>query len=109
MESASFDAVILNLVLSVVPDPTTVVAETMRVLRPGGRVVVLDKFAPEGRTPSLARQLLNLLTRVLGTAINRKLSDILASAPCQVISDEPSILAGQYRVVLLRRNGAATR
>jgi ubiquinone/menaquinone biosynthesis C-methylase UbiE len=44
---ASFDAVILNLVLSVVPDPIAAIAEALRVLRPGGRAVIFDKFAPD--------------------------------------------------------------
>lgn len=104
LESASFDAVILNLVLSVVPDPDAVLAEAMRVLRPGGRAVVFDKFAPDDRPISPARHLLNLLTSAFGTAIDRQLGDLLAAAPCRVISDQPSILAGQYHVVLLRRS-----
>jgi phosphatidylethanolamine/phosphatidyl-N-methylethanolamine N-methyltransferase len=107
LPTASFDAVILNLVLSVVPDPTTVLGEAMRVLRPGGRAVVFDKFAPDGQAPSPARRILNMVTTTLGTAIDRQLGDILATAPCRVFSDEPSILVGQYRVILLRRIGRA--
>lgn len=109
LATASFDAVILNLVLSVVPDPATVLAEAMRVLRPGGRAVIFDKFAPDNQPPSLPRQLLNLLTTAFGTAIDRQLGDLLASAPCRVISNQPSILNGQYRVVLLRPNGTTPR
>lgn len=103
MPSSSFDAVVLHLVLSVVPDPAAVVAEAMRVLRPGGRAVIFDKFAPEGRSPSAARRLLNLVTTAFGTEIDRRLGDLLAGAPCRVISDVPSLLRGQYRVVLLER------
>lgn len=107
LATASFDAVILNLVLSVVPAPATVMAEALRVLRPGGRAVIFDKFAPDGQTPSPGRRVLNLVTTAFGTAIDRRLGDILATAPCHVISERPSILAGQYRVVLLGRDGAA--
>lgn len=105
---SSFDAVILHLVLSVAPHPATVVAEAMRVLRPGGRAVVFDKFAPDGREPSPARRLLNLVTTAFGTEIDRHLGEVLADAPCRVVSDTPSLLGGQYRVVLLRRDGAAS-
>jgi ubiquinone/menaquinone biosynthesis C-methylase UbiE len=108
MAASSFDAVILHLVLSVVPDPATVIAEAMRVLRPGGRAVIFDKFAPEGKPPSPARRVLNLMTTAFGTAIDRHLGDLLAPAPCRVISDTPSLLGGQYRVVLLRRNAVVT-
>lgn len=105
MPSSSFDAVVLHLVLSVVPDPAAVVAEAMRVLRPGGRAVIFDKFAPEGRDPTVARRALNLVTTAFGTEIDRRLGDLLAGAPCRVISDVPSLLGGQYRVVLLERTG----
>ena len=108
MARSSFDAVILHLVLSVVPDPAAVLAEAMRVLRPGGRAVIFDKFAPEGRLPSPARRVLNLMTTAFGTAIDRRLGDLLEGAPCRVVSDTPSLLGGQYRVVLLRRNAVVT-
>lgn len=108
LPTSSFDAVVLHLVLSVAPHPATVVAEAMRVLRPGGRAVVFDKFAPEGREASVARRLLNLVTTAFGTEIDRHLGEVLGTAPCHVVSDTPSLLGGQYRVVLLHREGAAT-
>lgn len=101
--TGSFDAAILNLVLSVVPDPVPVLRETMRALRPGARAVAFDKFAPEGRPVSASRRALSLMSSVFGTAVDRRLSDILTDQPCRLVSNEPSIAGGQYRVVLLRR------
>lgn len=106
--TGSFDAAVLNLVLSVVPDPVTVVEETMRVVRPGGRVVVFDKFAPEGRSPSVVRRAVSRGSSLFGTEVDRRLGDLVAGCPCRVVSDEPSIARGQYRVVLLRRDDPAT-
>ena len=77
----------------------------MRAVRPGGRVVVFDKFAPDARPTSLRRRAVNLVTTLIGTEIDRRLSDVLAGAPCDVVSNDPSILGGQYRIVLLRRSG----
>lgn len=101
--TASFDAVVLNLILSVVPDPSACLAEALRVLRPGGRAVVFDKFVPDERAPGLARRLGNSLTTLVGTNINRRLDDIIGRQPWAVALDEPSLLGGTYRVVLLQR------
>ncbi len=98
----SFDAVILNLILSVVPDPALCMSEAIRVLRPDGRIVVFDKFLPDGSRPSLGRRLSNAFSTLLGTDINRRFGDIIEGLPCDLVHDEPSILGGMYRVVLLR-------
>jgi ubiquinone/menaquinone biosynthesis C-methylase UbiE len=102
-ESASFDAVVLNLILSVVPDPSACLREALRVLRPGGRVAIFDKFLAQGARPALGRRLGNVVTTAFGTDITRRLGDVLAGQPCSVVSDEPSLLGGMYRVVLARR------
>lgn len=101
--SASFDAAVLDLILSVVPDARACLREVLRVLRPGGRAVVFDKFLADGRAPPLGRRLGNLLTTLAGTNINRRLEDITAGQACAVVHDEPSLVGGMYRVVLLRR------
>lgn len=96
------DAAVLDLVLSVVPDGAACLRETVRALKPGGRIVIFDKFLPEGMSPSVGRRLLNLVTMALGTDITRRLSDILAGSRCLVVSNEPGLLRGRYRVIVLR-------
>jgi ubiquinone/menaquinone biosynthesis C-methylase UbiE len=106
LPDASFDAAILHMVLEVIPDPARCLAEAARVLRPGGRLAVFDKFLPESvRVGPLRRAGLALLDFVF-TSTNRRMGEMLArsGAPFAVERDEASVAA--YRHLLLRRAGA---
>ena len=106
VEPASFDAAILNLILSVIPDGNACLQSAMRALKPGGRAVIFDKFLPEGKNPSLVRKFLNYFSTLFGTDINRRPSDLMKDCPCETVHDEPSIGGGLYRAILIRRSGS---
>jgi phosphatidylethanolamine/phosphatidyl-N-methylethanolamine N-methyltransferase len=80
LPNGSFDAVVLHLILAVIPDPALCLAEAVRVLRPGGRIAVLDKFVAEGKTVSIARRLLNRVTSPIATDITRRLDAIIRNS-----------------------------
>jgi ubiquinone/menaquinone biosynthesis C-methylase UbiE len=101
VDPASFDAVLLGLVLSVVPDGAACLRAAVRAARPGGRIVIFDKLLADAREPSVARRLLNRVTTRLGTDVTRRFADLAAGLPCRVLRDEPSLLGGAYRVMLL--------
>jgi len=103
VEAGSFDAVILNLILSVVPDGRACLQSALCELKPGGRLVIFDKFMPERRKVSPTRKFLNLFSMFLGTDINRCLSDLMLDCPCTITHDEPSIGGGMYRVIMLKK------
>lgn len=108
--ASSFDAVILNLILSVVPDGAAAFREAWRVLRPGGRAVIFDKFATEDRPISALRRGVGKIISLFGTDPNRRLSDIVSRPPDLTVErDEPSLLRGQYRIVLLRKRHCEER
>ena len=103
LPEGSFDAAILHMVLEVIPDPVRCLQEAARVLRPGGRLAVFDKFVPDGaRLGALRKAGLALLDFVF-TSTNRRMGEILArsGAPLVVERDEPSV--GSYRHLILRR------
>lgn len=96
----TFDAVILNLILSVVEDPHSTLSEALRVLKPGGRVLVFDKFVPDGRKPGLGRKVLNKVTSLIGTDITRRFEDIAEGLPINIAFSQ-WVLAGLYRIMVL--------
>ncbi len=109
VEPASFDAAILHLVLSVVPNGAACFREAMRALRPGGRAVIFDKFAPEAGKLTIGRRLFNIPAMLIGTDITRRLSDLAAGTSIRCLRDEPALLGGVYRIVLLEKPTIDTR
>ncbi|MFT5467051.1 MAG: phosphatidylethanolamine/phosphatidyl-N-methylethanolamine N-methyltransferase [Verrucomicrobiales bacterium] len=108
-EDGKFDAVILTLILSVVSDGRKCLKEALRVLHPGDRIVVFDKFVDRDKRPSIGRKLLNLLTSVFGTDINRAFEPMAEDLPCRVLSDESRGFGGAYRVIILEKTTSSTR
>ena len=104
----SFDAAILNLILSVVPDEHACLDATLQALRPIGRAVVFDKFQPDGARLSLSRRCANRFSTAFGTDINRAFGDLARGLHVTITLDEPSLLGGMYRVLLIRKVAAAT-
>ncbi len=104
VEPGLFDAAILHLVLSVVPDGAACFREAMRALRPGGRAVIFDKFQPEKGRITAGRRLFNIITMLIGTDITRRLSDLTAGTNIRILSDEPALLGGAYRIILVEKN-----
>ncbi len=99
-----FDLVLLHLILAVVPDPEGCITEAERVLKPEGRISIMDKFVPEGQQASFLRKAANLFTRILFSDITRQAEPYLQLAKLKKVSDEGVFLSGQFRHLVVKKN-----
>jgi len=104
----SFDFVVLHLIVAVVPQPARCLAEAARVLKPGGRAFVLDKFLRPGERAPL-RRALNALSRHVATRLDVVFEEALAAAPALAVeSDEPALAGGWFRSIALVKRATSS-
>lgn len=108
LDSEQFDAVILHLIVAVIPDPLACLQEADRVLKPGGRIAIFDKFVVEGQT-GILRRLLNYLTRFLFSDITRDFYHLSKGLNWEVLSDEPANFRGNFRLISAKKKSKPAR
>ncbi|MBK9161623.1 MAG: class I SAM-dependent methyltransferase [Nitrosomonadales bacterium] len=102
-DDAQFDAVVLHLIVAVVPEPQRALAEAARVLKPGGTILLFDKFLLPGQFAPL-RRLLTPLSRRIATRMDVVFEEVLAASPdLEVASDTPALGGGWFRRIVLRK------
>jgi phosphatidylethanolamine/phosphatidyl-N-methylethanolamine N-methyltransferase len=100
---ASFDHVVLHLIVAVVPQPQRCLAEAARVLRPGGRIYLFDKFLHR-RERAWLRRMLSPFSAQVATRLDVVFEDVLESVPqLRVLSDEPALARGWFRCIELQK------
>lgn len=102
--AACFDYVVLHLILAAVPAAGQALGETARVLKPGGVILLFDKFLKPGARAPLRRFISPLAARI-ATRTDLVLEDALAASPgLTVESDEPALAGGWFRRIRLRKD-----
>ncbi|MCF8199733.1 MAG: class I SAM-dependent methyltransferase [Sulfuritalea sp.] len=101
--NASFDVAVLHLILAVVPEPTLCLAEAVRVLKPGGQLLVFDKFLRRGEAGW--KHVLNPLTRRIATRLDVVFEDLLEEVGgIQVTTNEAALASGWFRLIRIEKS-----
>lgn len=104
---ASFDTAVCTLGLCGVPDERAAIAEMHRVLRPGGKLVLLDHIGSHHAVLRLGQRLLEKVTvRMLGDYQTRRPLPLLAEARFEVTRAERLKLGTVERVAAVKRPAA---
>jgi ubiquinone/menaquinone biosynthesis C-methylase UbiE len=100
----AFDVVILHLILSVIPEPLRCAEEVGRVLRMGGRAVILDKFVPDEGKPPLFNRVMNPVAAFFGTRLDRRLGPLLAAAGLRIVCQKNAMMAGFFKITCAKKS-----
>ncbi len=82
---ASFDTAVAMYVITVVPDPDRVLAEMARVVRPGGRVVLVNHFSAESGPRAAVERWLSRFSAKLGWRPNFPIERVLGKPELKLL------------------------
>jgi phosphatidylethanolamine/phosphatidyl-N-methylethanolamine N-methyltransferase len=97
---ASFDTAVAMFVITVVPDPQRVLAEMIRVVRPGGRVVLLSHFSVEKGWRARLEQLIAPFSAKIGFRPNFRVAEVLGRPGLKLL-ERREIRAGDHFTLLV--------
>jgi ubiquinone/menaquinone biosynthesis C-methylase UbiE len=106
----TFDAAVSAFVLCSVRDPRVVLAEVRRVLKPDGKLVLLEHVLGDGRTARWQHRLTPLHRKLAGNChLDRDTKTTVAAAGFDVSDVEPTELPGTHALVRPGLQGVAIK
>lgn len=85
----AFDAAMAMFVITVVPDPERVLSELARVVRPGGRIVLVNHFSVEAGPRAFAERHLSRFSSRLGWRPNFPIETVLGHPELKLLERRP--------------------
>jgi ubiquinone/menaquinone biosynthesis C-methylase UbiE len=103
----SFDTALATFVFCSVPNPLLGLREMRRVVRPGGKVLLLEHMRSPIETFGTLMDLLNpLVVRMMGANINRRTVENVRKAGLEIEHIEDLAMGGIFKLIVARVNGA---
>jgi phosphatidylethanolamine/phosphatidyl-N-methylethanolamine N-methyltransferase len=103
----SFDAVVAQFVLTLVPEPESALDEMARVLRPGGEIILANHLGAEDGLQAVIEEKCSAIARRIGWSTEFKLSRIEswaeASGMIEEVTAKDTFPGGFFKVVRLRK------
>ena len=100
----SFDKAILSLFLTVVYDPKKAFAEVVRVMKPGGEILVYDHLLRKGEVPPAVAKPVDMVLSYSFTSITRVLDDIIEGQPVSIVKQMPGDPVGFVKSIILTKD-----
>jgi len=102
--NSSFDQVVATFVLCSVPNPITGLKEIKRILKPGGKLYLLEHVLPENKLLAKLFNVLNFITvKQGGVFINRRTVNNIVDAGFK-IEKELNLLSTVFKLIIAKPN-----
>ena len=103
---ASFDAVVAQFLITLVPDPEGALDEFLRVVRPGGMIVLANHFGQDSGTIAKVEEIVAPLCTKIGWSSDFKSTRIEAWAErngVEVVGLKPTFPGGFFKILRMRK------
>lgn len=102
----TFDKAILSLFLTVVFDPKLAFAEVVRVLKPGGQILVFDHLLRKGTIPCTISKPIDAVLSYSFASVTRTIDSIIEGQPVSIEEIMPGDSVGFMKAFLLVKDKA---